>query len=156
MKKMRLYSLLGLILSLSGLSSQAQSLTNTATTITLTNTCLSVPSGSYTLTLNYVDEDNGPTGDVEYSVTVSDSSSVLVITIPGASLPTTAVNGWDLNATEGKIQLSSSTDGGILFFFEGDFNCTPLGISNAIGKTRSMDRYRSRVLLRTIFQFYIG
>ncbi|HTI10998.1 MAG TPA: hypothetical protein VL832_20650 [Puia sp.] len=135
--KMNLYRVLGCVLSLGGLSmtlpSAAQSLSNTTTTITLTDPCFSIPSGAYTLTLNYVDQDNGPTGDINYSVTVNDSGSIMVITIPTATLPTIAVNGWDLSGTGGKIQLSSSTDNGLLFWDNDYFNCTPLGINNHQG-----------------------
>lgn len=162
MQKKKLSPILAFGLCLTGLapmqSSMAQSMTNTATTITLNEPCISVPSGAYTLTLSYDDEDYGYTGELVYSVTVSDSNSVMVITIPDANLPTIAVQGWDLTTTEGMIKLTSSTQDATLVFFEDQFNCTPLGIHRTEGRAQSMkkDNEEERALLWALLQLGIG
>lgn len=113
----------------------AQTMTNTAHTITLTGTCLSdsLTTGSYTLTLYYINPDTGPVHPSPVTVSVVVSGSTAVITVPSTLiLPTPATDGWWSlsDADQGSIILSNP--GGRIVGWQHDnfgntvFFCNPL------------------------------
>lgn len=136
MKKTTLSLLTGLFL-LTAPAGFSQTLSNTDHTITLDNTCInsSIVSGTYTLTLTFVDPDNGPITLSTTSCTVtSNGTSHLTIAMNDLTLPTPASDGyWYLaDADNGSINLSGSAGSGIMYWYhdpEGniEFNCEPLG-----------------------------
>ncbi len=94
----------------------AQTLTNTSTVITLTSTCLVVPNGSYTLTLQYNDLDTtsipwAPT-NMSGTATASTTGSVITLTTSGVTLPTVASTGYYAlsDCAAGTIKLTSGAN----------------------------------------------
>ena len=120
-----------LILAVSSFTLSAQ-ISNTANTIYLdepTNSvCTPPPAGNYTISIWYFDvTGSGYTSTTEYPVNVSYSGATLVLTLTmgNASLPTIAVDEFDLSETSGHL----SIDGSFSAYFDmSQYNCQPLGL----------------------------
>lgn len=130
-----LLTLLGLA---SAKSSTSQTLTNTENVITLSGTCMNsrLSTGTYTLTLYYVDPDNGPVRPAPVSVSVVVNSTTATITLPSSTLPTPATTGyWSLPETDlGSIMLTGTGGGFMGWSHDNDgniqfSNCEPLGFA---------------------------
>jgi len=129
-----LFTLLGLALTQPCIS---QTLTNTGNVITLSGTCMNsrLSTATYTLTLYYIDPDNGPIhpAPVRVSVVVVNSTTA-TITLPSSTLPTPATKGyWLSDADQGSIILSGNAGGGPIIWAHDlngniQFNCDPLAI----------------------------
>ena len=138
MQSIKIYPLV--LLTMLGLASAklsfSQTLTNTENVITISGTCMNskLSTGTYTLTLYYVDPDNGGTYPAPVSVSVVVNGTTATITLPSSTLPTPATNGyWSLpDADQGSITLTG-TGGGVMVWYHDEnndlqFNCDPLGI----------------------------
>lgn len=129
-----LLTLLGLA---SAKSSISQTLTNTENVITLSGTCMNsrLSTGTYTLTLYYIDPDNGPVRPAPVSVSVVVNGTTATITLPSSTLPTPATTGyWSLPESDLGSILLTGAGGGFMGWShdnDGDIqfsNCEPLGI----------------------------
>jgi len=130
-----LLTLLGLA---SAKSSISQTLTNTENVITISGTCMNsrLSTGTYTLTLYYIDPDNGPVRPAPVSVSVVVNSTTATITLPSSTLPTPATTGyWSLPESDlGSIMLTGAGGGFMGWSHDNDgdiqfSNCEPLGIT---------------------------
>ena len=130
-----LLTLLGLA---SAKSSISQTLTNTENVITISGTCMNsrLSTGTYTLTLYYIDPDNGPVRPAPVSVSVVVNGTTATITLPSSTLPTPATTGyWSLPESDLGSILLTGAGGGFMGWShdnDGDIqfsNCEPLGIN---------------------------